>query len=273
MTDAGQIDRRVVLGALIPLLGVAVLCGDAVAQRRSTTQESAAAAAPDQANYRERYGVLSDRNIFLKERGRRERGDNSRTRPSGPTIPEQSFVLTGIVFEGGEYYAFVEDVARGSVKKVTVGEPVARGHVASIEIDAIVYEGNGAQQWVDIGCNLTGAPVGSVSAARVNAALLSTPSAGAAPGAAPIDPNSSSLSIEERLRLRRLQESQPGLLVAPTTEPSAEGAEPQAPQNDEAPQPAEAEGVQTSPAASEDPAANLSVEERLRLRRAQETNR
>ncbi|WP_428937152.1 hypothetical protein [Fontivita pretiosa] len=172
-------------------------------------------------SYRERYGVLWERNIFLRERGRRERVDRD-FRPAAPRLPEQSLVVTGIVFEDGEYRAYIEDVSRGTTLKLSVGDAVARGKVVGIEIDAVAYENYAGVTWIPIGSNLAGASVTSVSDARIAAAAAgyaatTQPSAGGA-GAA-INASGANLSIEERLRLRRMQELGAAAAPAPPNPP------------------------------------------------------
>jgi hypothetical protein len=162
-------------------------------------------------NYQERYGVLSDRNIFLRERGRpapTSRRSDSSSRSSTPRPVESTYVLTGIVLEDGQYRAYIEEVGSGRVQRLAVGDSVAKGHVLEIDIDAIAYSAGGQGTWVPIGCDLQGKPFNSFPSAlsRYMSATSSTsrPSTqGAAP--LPIDPNTANLSVEERMRLRRLQ--------------------------------------------------------------------
>jgi hypothetical protein len=179
------------------------------------------------ADFTDEYAIIVDRNIFLRERRSPQR---QISRPSAPAIPEQSFVLTGIVYEDAEYHAYVEDLNRGTTIKLRVGDAVARGQVIGIEIDAIAYMFADGQTWVNIGCNLTGAPVGSVSAARISTVAsagaglepATTPSiegaggvsgAGGAGGVSGAGVTSgvdaSGLSAEERMKLRRMQELGP----------------------------------------------------------------
>ncbi|HEY7087386.1 MAG TPA: hypothetical protein VH518_04805 [Tepidisphaeraceae bacterium] len=238
-------------------------------------------------SYSDQYGVLTDRNIFMRDRSsRRDRGDVRRS--FGPTTPEQSYVLTGIVFEDGDYHAYFEDLNRGGVQKLVTGGSIARGQISDIEIDGVEYAGtNGQTAWVEIGSNLTGTRIGSVSAERVNAALGSGGGgATAAPGALPnIDPNNPNLTVEERMRLRRMQEQNPGMAtpVPAGGEGDAgdqgagaateENGPPQQPQQ----QPPQGPGAGQPAGAGAGPGAagtsNLSVEEQMRLRRAQELGR
>jgi hypothetical protein len=171
---------------------------------------------PPRQNYGDRYNVLSERNIFMRERGRpapssRPRNDYSSQSQPAP-VPEATYVLTGIVLEEGQYRAYVEEAGTGRVHRLAVGDAIARGHVLEIDIDAIAYSSNGKGTWVSIGNDLLGKPFSgfpsalsrylSSGAGSTTGPSTTGPSAGSS---LPIDPNSPNLSIEERMRLRRLQ--------------------------------------------------------------------
>jgi hypothetical protein len=150
-------------------------------------------------NFRERYGVLYEHDIFLRDR-RRAPTRVATSRPMFET-PEQAFVLTGIVFEDGEYHAYLEDLARGQSLKLRIGDSIARGQIEDILIDAIQYGWQGGEAWVGIGNNLTGGEVGSVSDARLRAAA-----SGASTQSTTMPVDIGNLSAEERMKLRRMQE-------------------------------------------------------------------
>jgi hypothetical protein len=153
-------------------------------------------------NYRERYGVLAEHDIFMKDRRPREpRRDAPR---SAFATPEQAYVLTGIVFEDGEYHAYLEDLQHGTSMKVRIGDAVARGQVGDIQMDALQYTGPGSSTWVGIGNNLSGGEVESISDARISAAAASGGSSTQLSTTMPA--NIANLSIEERMKLRRMQE-------------------------------------------------------------------
>ena len=101
---------------------------------------------PAQPSYNERYGILGEGNIFLKDRSKRQptsrppRDFNSeRARP----VPESSFVLRGVVEEEGQNRAYVEDLPNAKMIRLGVNDPLGRGHVRSIEIDAVAFENLG----------------------------------------------------------------------------------------------------------------------------------
>jgi hypothetical protein len=166
-------------------------------------------------SYSERYGVLSDRNIFLKDRRKpASRGSFSSSRDSQPyTRPplEASFVLTGIVLEEGQYRAYVEDVSNSKVMRLGIGDAVARGHITEIEIDAISYLAPGQQVWVNIGSDLRGQPFSSFASSTYRPTSPSTstsattgPASSEGGAAAAVDPNT--LTTEQKMRLRAAQE-------------------------------------------------------------------
>jgi hypothetical protein len=149
-------------------------------------------------NFRERYGALSDHNIFLRERRSRRDRDSADSRSSTQHSPEQVYVLTGIVLEGGQRRAYVEDRERGGLVRLSIGDSVARGKVADIDIDSMTYDQNGARQPIAIGADLTGSapviPSFGESVATTNPTTL------------PFDPNSTNLTQEQKMQLRRFQE-------------------------------------------------------------------
>lgn len=146
----------------------------------------------------DRYAVLSERNIFLKERHAR-REPSSRPASSQPVLtPEQSLVLRGVVLENDELRAYFEDLGSASdVVRVAPGEPLRSGRVVEIGIDAVAFERDGQLTWIEVGQDLTGA----VSTARGSVSSSSSATTGTSV------PASGNLSIEERLRLRRQQET------------------------------------------------------------------
>lgn len=153
--------------------------------------------------YRDRYGVLSERNIFLRDRGRRRRSDQPSSRPAyAPRPIEDSFVLRGVVYEDGQFHAYVESLNSSTVLKLGLGETVASGKVAAIEMDAIEYEQSGRQSVrIEIGQTLTGGEY-IVPASTTDSAGSTTQ-----PASAPaIDPNSPNLTLEQKMKLRRQQQ-------------------------------------------------------------------
>jgi len=143
------------------------------------------------------YSVLAERNIFARDRGRREPPQTQGPRP--PAQVRTTIVLTGVVKRGDVFTAFLEDVVTNETRKVQVGEAVDGGKVTKIEIDHIDYEKGGKTTKVEIGADLTGD--GSFSAAE-------TAAPGAAPGGKGVSRPTSDeeAAILQRLRERRRRE-------------------------------------------------------------------
>jgi hypothetical protein len=153
--------------------------------------------------YTERYAVLSEHNIFVRDRLRP--ASNARTaattQHSSPP-PEESFVLAGVVFEDDGFRAYVEDRNAGRIVRLNPGDSLARGRISSIDIDALEYDRNGQLTLVQIGRDFTGQIVSTMSSASTSA-----PSpASTAPAGPQINPNDPNLTMEQRLKLRRMQE-------------------------------------------------------------------
>jgi hypothetical protein len=153
-------------------------------------------------SYTDRYAVLWEHNIFLRDRSRYSTNRGAPTTvPARP--PEEAFVLRGVVLdEDGVCRAYVEDLNTAEILRRAVGESLARGKVARIDLDALDYERAGQHTWIEVGSDLTGAaaPLIVASSDSPSTAPSSAPSA---PLPNATDPN---LTLEQRLRLRRLQE-------------------------------------------------------------------
>jgi hypothetical protein len=209
--------------ALILLIGSSATFASAATMPATAPSSQPATTTPQR--YSDRYAILSQRNIFLKDRSRGSSGrygdgrngsstTQASSQPSRRSIEEQ-MVLTGIVEEGGQYRAYVEDSAAGAVIRVSNGDRLAHGRVARIAMDSIEYEpqSGGQPKSIAIGNDLTGREVsfaasafaGSASSAAAgsssDAAATTAPS-----GVEGLDPNNPNLTMEQRLKLRRLQE-------------------------------------------------------------------
>jgi type II secretory pathway component PulC len=177
---------------------------------RNGGSRNATAAPSTREGDRDRYAVLTNQNIFLKDRrtGRGDRNGTSGTsRPSDPlagirATPEASLVLTGVVFEDGDYRAFIEDTKASKVLRVSVGDSIARGKITMIDIDTVVYDSDGKSTMINVGTTLTGIPYSAFTATPG-----ATPAAGASSTPLP-DPNNPNLTLEERMKLRRAAELQ-----------------------------------------------------------------
>ncbi|MFI5461752.1 MAG: hypothetical protein ACHRXM_40725, partial [Isosphaerales bacterium] len=194
---------------------------------------------PATVDYRERYGVLTDRNMFLRDRrGPRSRwGDGPSSRPSYDARPiDETLILTGIVFEEGEWRAYFEDTRASSALRLRVGESVGRGVISQIQMDAILYLNGDQQIWIDVGRTLTGAIPPAPPVRFVEGPSRTAPSSTTQPGTAATD-------------------TQPGTAATETTSTTTAAT------------PATATPLPNP----DDP--NLTLEERMKLRRAQQLNR
>ena len=142
------------------------------------------------------YDVLSQRNMFLRDRPRprvyHERHEPT-SRPAdidytSPEAIERYTVLRGVVIENNELHAYVENTHTGDVRRLVPGDAIGNGHVTTIAIDAIGFESQGRLNWVEVGQNLQGATVAPVVSATTMPA------------------DTANLSVAERMKLRRLQE-------------------------------------------------------------------
>ena len=183
------------------LFFVSVLCLTIVAGGLLAAESRSSSRSRSPETYREQYGVISDRNIFLRNRYRPPTTRPSYTPSGPPRLPEQSFVLRGVVLEDGERRAYFED-ARRETLKLRTGDAIARGKIAEIDLNAVLYEGPDQQVWVLVGSDLT-----SRSLAPGAAPIAAADGASTQPsGAASIDPDNPNLSLAERMKLRRMKE-------------------------------------------------------------------
>ena len=142
------------------------------------------------------YKVLSEHNIFAKNRRPTSRPSRDFRSDGPPPKPEVAFVLTGCVIEDeNKYAALVENAQTGVTLRVSPGDAIATGKVTAIGFDFLEYETGGQKTRVEIGHNFTGS-VASLATA------MSVPTTG--PTTGPVD--ESNLSIEEKLKRRRLRE-------------------------------------------------------------------
>lgn len=171
----------------------------------ATTRRSSREQPTSQRNYVDRYGLLEQRNIFLRDRSKpttqRSGGGSASTQPA--RRPEQMLVVTGIVLEDGGFRAYVEDTSATPPKilRVSPGDNLGPGRVLEIQIDAIAYEQAGQHKWIDVGSDLTGQALGTPT--LTDAAATTAP---ADEALMKLDPNDPNLTVEQRMRIRSLQQ-------------------------------------------------------------------
>jgi hypothetical protein len=153
---------------------------------------------------RQKFDVLVERNMFSRQRGA---ASKSRSGQEVVPPPEHFVVLTGLVRQNGEYFAFLEDSKKGTVTRVHAGDAVLDGRVSSVALDAIEYTKESGTLKVKLGQNLEGGdrPLAPPSNA---AATGASGGAGVAPQAAPSSGQASAPAgdIVEQMRQRRQKE-------------------------------------------------------------------
>ena len=147
----------------------------------------------------ERYQVLSERNIYLRDRAPRpEPVRTSILRDTPPPVYRVQATLTGVVQHGEHFTAFFEDTITHRTTRVRAGDAFLQGQVESITLDRVTHNRNGLSQSVGLGEYLelvSSTPLRSETAnAAASPAVSSTP----APGLGS--------SLLEQLRLRRQRE-------------------------------------------------------------------
>ena len=133
--------------------------------RSAVTQPAAAVALPEE------FAILQTRSPFMHG-----------PKPGRSAGPEASLVLKGAVEIGGRFIAFFEDKASKRVMQLSMGEPVGRGKVKKISLDAIEYEAAGAAaKRIEVGQNLNGEVVPPTPTSK--------PAPATSPGEGPGGPN------------------------------------------------------------------------------------
>ncbi len=197
-----MITRRFITFATLAALGLA--SADLPAQERDrrrssrddlSTPTQLPSTQPAAAGYAEWYAILEQRNLFVKDRSRptTRQTSSASTQPARRSV-EQSLVVRGIAMEDIGYRAYVEDLNTGSTLRLSPGEPLGRGQVSAIALDAIAYERDGKQTWIEIGNDLTGKFSTASGSASATLSPTSLP--------ANVDLNDPSLTVEQRMRLR-----------------------------------------------------------------------
>ena len=175
---------------------------------RDGSSSSYATTQPAPSGYNERYAILEQRNVFVRDRSRPTSrpvsSGSSSTQPTRRSI-EESLVVRGIAMEEYGYRAYVEDLNTGNTLRLSPGDALGRGHVSAVALDAIAYEHEGTKTWIDIGSDLTGKT--SIVAAASPYAAAATTSPATLP--ANVNLNDPNLTVEQRMRLRvQLQNQQ-----------------------------------------------------------------
>ena len=116
------------------------------------------APAAEPADSWQRYRILVDRNIFLRNRRRPQPRTIRSARWTQPTTTDTDgdLVLTGIARRDGTFVAFFEDLQTGLTIQVPTGRTVGKGKIAAISLNGVEYQRDGAVRSIEIGRRLTG---------------------------------------------------------------------------------------------------------------------
>ena len=142
-----------------------------------------------------RYLVLSERNIFSRDRSKRPSSRPASTQPHIVANTDGRLVLTGIGQDGREGIAFIEDTRSGKTIRARVGDTIGEGRLVEITLDCVQYKSKTTSTRIGIGSTLAG----STASTRPTA----TGDAGAPQGAT----NADTAAILERMRQRRERET------------------------------------------------------------------
>jgi hypothetical protein len=228
--------------AILALASAALAAEPPKAAPRAAPRAAPAAATPTHKAKWEDFRILTDRNIF--DRNRRPqvaratrveppRGPYTPPQPPKPIDDDQYLVLLGIGLEGPQYTAFFEDSKAGKILQVSPGDIVGKGRLRAVNLDSVQYDRGGKSSIVKVGYTLTGvqaasmvfvapAPIAGPAATGTSRAAAPTPTpAGTTPtagtattqpttapsaGVAPAPAPNENQDIIERMRQRRLQE-------------------------------------------------------------------
>lgn len=148
------------------------------------------------------FRVLTERNIFLRDRaGPRPGASSGSPRTAVVRDPYEDHVLTGAVRHGVVAIAFVEDVRTGDVKRLREGDVVGDWKIRAISLNGMEYSREGTTRKIEIGQSLAG-----WSAALPAAAASTAAEAGKRSTSAAQPSDNSTASVLERMRQRRQQE-------------------------------------------------------------------
>ena len=142
----------------------------------------------------EKYRLLTERNIFVRDRRRPSTGRYAPRGPAEPINTDRYLVLTGTVNYGDEFIAFFEDTRAGKTVRARVGKTIGNGTLKAISLRGVEYERSGTVTKIAIGCTLTGSlatlveKVAAVRPEPPKPAATTGPAtaSAAAPGAQPV---------------------------------------------------------------------------------------
>ncbi len=116
------------------------------------------AIADDREDTWDRFRVLAERNLFVRDRRPRLPQPRGPIRHAPAPRPTPRFVLTGIARHREAFVAFFENVANGETVRARAGDTVGGGVVQSITMDGVDHAVDGTVTPIEVGETLTGEP-------------------------------------------------------------------------------------------------------------------
>jgi len=158
--------------------------------------------APDAGSW-DRYRVLVERNIFVRDR-RAPQEDRPVSPPPVITVDTDGYlVLTGVA-QRDRGIAFIEDTRTGQTARVRTGDAIGKGKVVKITLSHIEYQRDGRIVKIEIGSNLAGSTVSNMP---VTTSPATEPAAAIDGNGPPSTAPSGAADILERMRQRRQQQT------------------------------------------------------------------
>jgi len=152
------------------------------------------------------YRLIVTRNIFSRNRSSPS-PRRTVSRQETPRVPEATLVLIGTAVQDDQPMAFFENSRTGQTTRLLPGQSLGGGTVVSIALDSVEYRAGDATRRITVGETLSGL------SASLPSSTASTQPAGEGPAvsgaAAAGTADSGSNDIFERMRRRRLQETNP----------------------------------------------------------------
>jgi len=163
---------------------------------------------PGANDFSSRYRIISDRNIFSRQRGQRSVGPRTSgeqsTRQVAPS-PESYWALKGLAKVNDVYVAFFEDTRSGELIRVTTGGSLARGRITKLNLDSVVYQRGKDSASILVGQTLEG-KLAPVALTYDNYVSLPTTASAAAPAPKTQDANAPASSGDDSDILKKLME-------------------------------------------------------------------
>lgn len=106
----------------------------------------------------EKYRLLADRNIFVRDRRVPRPVYHGPSEPAPTPHAGRHMVLTGTARQRDEFIAFFEDSRTGRTLWAQIGDSLLDGRIEAITLNGVEYESDGTTTTVKIGYSLSGEP-------------------------------------------------------------------------------------------------------------------